>query len=437
MARSASPPLVGYLLHGARAIADLPACYDALGEHTPTLEPDPPEGCWLDLRGGRRGPSPARRGARILALAAEWGGPAVRLGVAPTPGTAKLAARLGPDPLTLRDRARIAAFLAPIPVAATGVGPESRPARPARIPHARAPPRCRAAGWGLSRQPRPGAGGAGARGGRPPAGPGPPAARPERAARPRLRARRSRGARRPDRAPARPAPREPAPAGTGGDARRGALEQVDGSRDRDHGATPHANGGPRRGAARPAAGPAGRIGQRRRTGGRRRGSRRAGDADGPAPADGHPGELLRRAPGAARPARAGGGRGPTARAGAVGYFQPVEPAHPRRERRYALVEGAVPSEMDGGDVTARRFAPSRPIAIVADPATGEPRRLHWRGRVAWVARVEATWAVDEGWWRGEPEAIRRRYYQPDAHRPPLRRLPRPRLRALVPGGDID
>jgi hypothetical protein len=62
-------------------------------------------------------------------------------------------------------------------------------------------------------------------------------------------------------------------------------------------------------------------------------------------------------------------------------------------------------------MTARRFAPSRPIEIVAHPATGEPRRLLWRGHVAWVARVEATWAVDEGWWRGEPEAIRRRYYQ--------------------------
>jgi hypothetical protein len=124
MARSASPPLVGYLLHGPRAIADLPACYDALGEHTPALEPDPPEGCWLDLRGGRRGPAPGRRGARILARAAEWGGPGIRLGVAPTPGTAKLAARLGPDPLTLRDREQIAAFLAPLPVAVTGVGPE-------------------------------------------------------------------------------------------------------------------------------------------------------------------------------------------------------------------------------------------------------------------------------------------------------------------------
>ena len=30
--------------------------------------------------------------------------------------------------------------------------------------------------------------------------------------------------------------------------------------------------------------------------------------------------------------------------GEVGYFQPVEPTHPRRERRYALVAGAAPAE---------------------------------------------------------------------------------------------
>jgi hypothetical protein len=56
-------PAVGYLLlgaadpppveGGATDTADLAALLDALGAHSPTIEPDSPRGCWLDLRGGK------------------------------------------------------------------------------------------------------------------------------------------------------------------------------------------------------------------------------------------------------------------------------------------------------------------------------------------------------------------------------------------------
>jgi hypothetical protein len=124
MARSATSPLVGYLLHGPLPPADLAALHDALGQHTPTLEPDPPDGCWLDLRGGRRAPSPARRGEQILASAEAWGDPPPPRRVAPTPGVARLAAQVGPHRLSLLDRGSALAFLAAVPLGATGVGAE-------------------------------------------------------------------------------------------------------------------------------------------------------------------------------------------------------------------------------------------------------------------------------------------------------------------------
>jgi hypothetical protein len=66
-------------------------------------------------------------------------------------------------------------------------------------------------------------------------------------------------------------------------------------------------------------------------------------------------------------------------------------------------------------MTARRFAPTRPLEVVVLPATGEPCRLHWRGRAERVTRVEGTWAVAEGWWRGGAEATRRRYFRLVTH----------------------
>jgi len=60
-------------------------------------------------------------------------------------------------------------------------------------------------------------------------------------------------------------------------------------------------------------------------------------------------------------------------------------------------------------VTARRFAPARPVAVTTDPATGLPNGLRWRGRDERVARIEATWTMDTDWWMEEAEGVRRRY----------------------------
>jgi protein ImuB len=121
MARSTMPPAVGYLLHGPLPAPDRAALHDALGAHSPTLEPDPPEGCWLDLRGGRRGPDPATTVVAALATAVAWGVADARLGLAPTPGVARLAAHHGTGPLTLLDVETVPAFLAPLPLAAVGL----------------------------------------------------------------------------------------------------------------------------------------------------------------------------------------------------------------------------------------------------------------------------------------------------------------------------
>ena len=132
MARPASTPAVGYLLPGGGGRSRPPVAeghgdalgrlFDALGRHTPTLEPDLPDGCWLDLRvGGRRPPAPADLAVAALATAREWGYPGARLGVAPTPGVARLAARHGPASPTVLDPAAVPAFLAPLPVACLGL----------------------------------------------------------------------------------------------------------------------------------------------------------------------------------------------------------------------------------------------------------------------------------------------------------------------------
>ncbi len=119
--RPPTTPVVGYLLLAPPpTAADWPALLDALGAHSPAIEPDPPDGCWLDLRPGRRGPSIESIGAALLATASEWGHAAARLGVAPTPGVARLAAWHGPAPATLLAPPAVAPFLAPLPVAATG-----------------------------------------------------------------------------------------------------------------------------------------------------------------------------------------------------------------------------------------------------------------------------------------------------------------------------
>ena len=115
-------PVIGYLLAVADDAAPPPAGWetllDALGAHSVTIEADPPDGCWLKLRAGRRGPAQAKA---IVATAIEQGYATVRLGVAPTPGVARLAAQHGTSAITNLTTAAVAAFLAPLPVEATGI----------------------------------------------------------------------------------------------------------------------------------------------------------------------------------------------------------------------------------------------------------------------------------------------------------------------------
>lgn len=120
-------PIVGYLLLAPPDAddggdADWPALLDALGRHSPTVEAHPPHGCWLDLRaGGKRPPAPAEQGTAILATARELGYRDGRLGIAPTPGVARLAAIHGAANRAVLAPAAVAAFLAPLPVAALGL----------------------------------------------------------------------------------------------------------------------------------------------------------------------------------------------------------------------------------------------------------------------------------------------------------------------------
>ena len=127
---STAPPLVGYLLLGPPAGPGAPpdpgALLDALGAHSPTIEPDPPGGCWLDLRGGKRAPTrgrPRRGGPRH--------GLRVGLRVAPASASPRPPASPASPPCTARPRRRssrpgdVAAFLAPLPLAGLGLDAET------------------------------------------------------------------------------------------------------------------------------------------------------------------------------------------------------------------------------------------------------------------------------------------------------------------------
>lgn len=125
--RSPASPTIGYLRYGPMlAVEDWPGRHtellEALARHAPTLEPDLADGCWLDLRGGgRRAPAPAALASALLATAREEGCTLARLGVAPTPGVARLAALHGPDEPTVLEAGSVAAFLGPLPIGALGV----------------------------------------------------------------------------------------------------------------------------------------------------------------------------------------------------------------------------------------------------------------------------------------------------------------------------
>ena len=140
--RIAGPRTIGYLLLAAQPEASAEdhdplrdssfvirhssfvTLLDALGAHSPAIEPDPPAGCWLDLRTGKRGPAPATLGAALLATADDWGYAEARLGLAPTPGVARLAAWHGASNPTNLTPPDVAAFLAPLPIGATGLPPD-------------------------------------------------------------------------------------------------------------------------------------------------------------------------------------------------------------------------------------------------------------------------------------------------------------------------
>lgn len=121
MAGEATRSPVGYLLlpvpEGDR-VPDLARCCDLLGEHAPVVEPDPPMGAWFALRGGKRAPVSGVVGAAILALLERQGLPGARLAFAPTPGTARLLARVGVAPLSVVAAAELPVALARLPVEA-------------------------------------------------------------------------------------------------------------------------------------------------------------------------------------------------------------------------------------------------------------------------------------------------------------------------------
>ena len=65
----------------------------------------------------------------------------------------------------------------------------------------------------------------------------------------------------------------------------------------------------------------------------------------------------------------------------------------------------------------RTFFPAVPVEVWCVGRGGPPCRLRWRGRIAWVATVEASWHWSEGWWRSAGDqlagdaAARRRYHR--------------------------
>lgn len=116
---------IGYLWHGVStspsvaAEMDHAVLYDLLGHHAPVLEPDPPAGCYLDLTTtGRYAPPLATRALAVLTDVLAEGYTTARLGVAPTPGVARLAAQYGVTNPLLLAGPNVAAFLAPLPVSA-------------------------------------------------------------------------------------------------------------------------------------------------------------------------------------------------------------------------------------------------------------------------------------------------------------------------------
>lgn len=66
-------------------------------------------------------------------------------------------------------------------------------------------------------------------------------------------------------------------------------------------------------------------------------------------------------------------------------------------------------------MTIRRFAPTRPIAVVAEDRQSIPAQLCWRGRWEKITAIAESWNLTHGWWKGDDEAVQRRYYRVLTH----------------------
>lgn len=129
MAETAHHSAIGYLLpsSGDDPPPDLARCCDLLAERAPLVEPDAGapgsagSGAWFALRDGKRAPAPATTGAALLAVLERHGFPGARVAFAPTPGVARLAARVATAPLTILTPDGVPGFLAPLPIEVLGL----------------------------------------------------------------------------------------------------------------------------------------------------------------------------------------------------------------------------------------------------------------------------------------------------------------------------
>ncbi|MFN8515178.1 MAG: hypothetical protein U0841_21860 [Chloroflexia bacterium] len=94
----------------------------------------------------------------------------------------------------------------------------------------------------------------------------------------------------------------------------------------------------------------------------------------------------------------------------IGFLRPVAADHPAANHRYSPIprhchRPARPRR----DPPHLRPRPAR--RVWCEPRTGTPCRLRWRGRTALIATVEASWSWSEGWWREGGATARRRYHR--------------------------
>ena len=66
-------------------------------------------------------------------------------------------------------------------------------------------------------------------------------------------------------------------------------------------------------------------------------------------------------------------------------------------------------------MTIRRFAPTRPLAVIADAPADAPALLRWRGRRERITAIAAAWQLTHGWWQGGEAAVQHHYYRVLTH----------------------